>query len=82
MSTAFRSHVARATEIVGGQSELARRIGMTQAGVHYLCHEADAIKAEWAVKIEEATDGKVSRSELRPDIFPPSPPSLSQGDAA
>jgi DNA-binding transcriptional regulator YdaS (Cro superfamily) len=66
----FHHHVRRAVELAGGQSALARKIGLSQPSVKYLCEEAKSLRAEIAVAIEEATEGKVTRSDLRPDIFP------------
>lgn len=65
----FREHVRRAVDLVGGQSELARRIGMSQPTVFNLCTNAKAIRAEVAKLIDEATEGRVSKSDLRPDIW-------------
>jgi DNA-binding transcriptional regulator YdaS (Cro superfamily) len=73
----FWPHVRRAVELVGGQSELARRIGMSQPSVHDLCHRTKRMQADIALKIEAATDGQVSRSDLLPSVWPPgesSPP--------
>ena len=60
----------KAVEIVGGQSALARACGVKQGHVWYWLNEADQVPAEHVLKIEEATGGKVSRHDLRPDIYP------------
>lgn len=87
----FRPHIRRAVEIVGGQAELSRRIGMSQPSVHDLCHRTKRLRADVAIRIEEATNGEVSRSDLLPDVFPqgsfvpptagPSPAAPSAGEA-
>lgn len=57
-----------AIKMAGGQSALARAIGVTQQRIAYWLHDAKAgVPAEFVVPIEEATD--VSRHRLRPDIF-------------
>lgn len=60
--------LTRAIEIAGSQSALARSIGKTQQLVSLLLKGAK-ISAEVAVAIEGATEGKVHRHELRPDLF-------------
>jgi DNA-binding transcriptional regulator YdaS (Cro superfamily) len=67
------SHIQRAVEICGGtQKALADKVGLTQPGVHWLLNNSGNISVETALKIEAATEGKVSRHDLRPDIFPKS----------
>lgn len=71
--TTFRSLIIRAVEHAGSQQKLAEGIGCSQQQISYLLHTAGRISVEMAVKIEEATEGKVSRYDLRPDIFGPAP---------
>ena len=78
----FRQHVRRAVEIVGGQAELARRIGMSQPSVHDLCHRTKRIRADVALQIEAATNGQVSRSDLLPTVWPPAAPETDMQPAA
>ena len=60
----------RAIKIVGGQAELARRIGSKQQTVWNWLHRNDSgVPAEFVSKIEIATGGKVTRHQLRPDVF-------------
>lgn len=62
----------RAIEIVEGQSALARAIGdpIQQGHVWYWLREKGGeVPAEHCAAIERATDGKVTRQDLRPDIF-------------
>lgn len=50
------------------QEEFAASVGVTQGRVsHWLGGEK--IPAERCVQIEKATGGKVSRQDLRPDVF-------------
>ena len=55
-----------AIECVGSQSELAKRIGTTQATVSRWKRPP----AEYVLAIENATKGRVNRHQLRPDIYP------------
>lgn len=62
--------LARAVEIAGGQSALARLIGepVKQGHVWYWLNTANGIvPAEYCIAIENGTG--VSRHELRPDVF-------------
>ncbi len=51
------------------QTELARRLGVTQGLVHQWVTGKTRITAERCRDIERVTEGKVTRGELRPDIF-------------
>jgi DNA-binding transcriptional regulator YdaS (Cro superfamily) len=63
----------RAVELVGGQSALARSVGVSQATVWYWLNKMPHAPAEFVVAIEAATAGKVTRSDLRPDLFGSAP---------
>ena len=59
----------RACDVAGGQKPLADRIGTTQSQVWYwLTKSKRGVPAEFVLSIERATG--VSRSELRPDLWP------------
>jgi DNA-binding transcriptional regulator YdaS (Cro superfamily) len=61
----------RAVDVAGGQKALADRIGTTQSMVWYwLFKSKRGVSGEYVIPIERATDGKVSRHELRPDLYP------------
>lgn len=53
----------------GSQQKLAEAIGCCQQQISYLLR-AKRVSAEMAIAIDQATNGKVSRHDLRPDIFP------------
>src|SRR6185312_16869830 len=55
----------------GGQAKLARLLGVTQPNVWHWLHKSERVPGEYVLKIEEATGGKVSRQDLRPDLYPP-----------
>lgn len=67
--TAFRDHIIRAVKESGSQAKLATAMGCSQQQISYLLHEANSISLEMAVAIDKATDGVVSRQDLRPDVF-------------
>jgi DNA-binding transcriptional regulator YdaS (Cro superfamily) len=64
--------ISRAVNHVGGQSALARAVGVSQATVWYWVHKMSRVPAEFVVAVETATNGAVTRHDLRPDIFGPS----------
>jgi len=51
------------------QAELAGALGVTQSIVSQWLNGSTRITAERAVQIEQITQGKVTRTDLRPDIF-------------
>ncbi len=60
----------KAVELVGGQTALAASIGVKQTHVWNWLNRDKRVPAERVIAVEEATDGQVSRHELRPDIYP------------
>jgi DNA-binding transcriptional regulator YdaS (Cro superfamily) len=69
---AAMSALARAVEEVGGQTALARAIGgpVKQGHVWYWLNAKDGlVPAEHCLAIERATSGRITRFDLRPDIF-------------
>lgn len=60
------------------QAELARRLDVTPGLVWQWVTGHRQVAAEQAIPIEKATDGKVSRHELRPDIYPREPSRRSE----
>lgn len=52
----------------GGKKILALRLGVTASYLSRLVSGDRSVTAERAIQIEEATDGAVTRFELRPDI--------------
>ena len=60
--------IQRAADLIGGQSALARSLKVTPQAVQKMC-ATGRVPAERVLDIEKATG--VSRSELRPDLYPP-----------
>ena len=65
-----RQALLRAIDIIGGQAELGRELGVTQSGVWYWCRQG-RLPAEFVLKVE-ALSG-IPRTRLRPDIYPAAP---------
>lgn len=65
-----------AKKLLGSQQALATVVGVTQPAVHGVLKKSRPVPAEWCLPIEEATDGKITRHQLRPDLWP------EEGEAA
>jgi DNA-binding transcriptional regulator YdaS (Cro superfamily) len=52
------------------QAELARRLSVSPGLVWQWLNGHRRIAAEQVLPIERATDGKVTRHDLRPDLYP------------
>lgn len=63
------SPIKKAVKIIGGQTALAKILGVKPQAVQQWV-ASGKVPAGRVLKIEEATKGKVSRSSLRPDIYP------------
>lgn len=62
--------LTKAIAIVGGQTQLARLLGVKQANVWHWLKKADRVPGEYVLAIEKATGGEVTRHHLRPDLYP------------
>lgn len=65
-----KSPLRRAVDEVGGQAALAKAIGAAPQHVWNWLNRDNRVPAEWVLPIEAATQGKVTRHQLRPDIYP------------
>jgi DNA-binding transcriptional regulator YdaS (Cro superfamily) len=66
----MKSPLEKAIDAVGSQAELAKALGVKPQHVWNWLHRDDKVPAEQVLPIENATGGKVSRHELRPDLYP------------
>lgn len=64
----LNSQIRTAINQLGSQAKLAKAMGCSQQQIAYLL-TASSITAEMALKVHAATNGKVSKHSLRPDIF-------------
>jgi DNA-binding transcriptional regulator YdaS (Cro superfamily) len=69
-----RNSIEQAAFYAGGQSALARELGITHQAVQAWCHK-NRIPAEWVIQVEQIVKGKITRHELRPDLYPIEKPS-------
>lgn len=60
----------RAAGLLGGQSALARAIGKRQSHIWTWINRDKRVPAEAVIPIERATEGQVTRHQLRPDLYP------------
>lgn len=61
----------RAKLIMGwSEADIAEVVGVKQPSVNHILKNSQRVPAEWCLPIERATEGKVTRHELRPDLYP------------
>jgi DNA-binding transcriptional regulator YdaS (Cro superfamily) len=58
-----------AVDYCGSQSELARRIGVSQQAISIWLKSGKPVDGDYVIDIETATDGHVPRERLRPDLY-------------
>lgn len=68
MSDKTTSAIERAIEEVGGQVAMAERLNISPQAVNKWARKKQA-PADRCLEIEKATAGKVTRYQLRPDVF-------------
>lgn len=61
--------IEQAVAILGSQALLARSIGVSAPCVYQWVNGKRPVPARRCLAIEKATKGKVSRYDLRPDIY-------------
>lgn len=64
-----KQHLKRAIAMVGGTTKLAELIGVNQPVVSNWLHPDRNVPPRRAIDIEYATDGKVTREDLCPELF-------------
>jgi DNA-binding transcriptional regulator YdaS (Cro superfamily) len=62
--------IERAIKRAGSEAKLAALIGCSQVAINKAKHR-NRVSGEMAVAIDKATEGDVSKSDLRPDLFEP-----------
>ncbi len=74
-----KSALLSAIALCGGQAALARRLTrllgapVSQQRIWNALHRDQSIPPEWCMGIERATAGRVTRHQLRPDLYPMEP---------
>lgn len=61
--------IQKAVALAGGQTALARRLGVSQGLVWQWCSGRLKVPAERCADIESASEARVTRRDLRPDVF-------------
>lgn len=59
----------KAIEILGGQCATARALGVRQSNVWNWINRDKRLPAQHCIPLEAATEGRVTRYDLRPDVF-------------
>lgn len=69
----MNTHIATAVAFAGSQTSLANLIGAAPAFVSQWVNGRRPVPPRFAREIETATGGKVTRYDLRPDVFGAAP---------
>jgi len=69
MNAKTQTAIVKACQLVGGQSEMARILGVPPAFVYQWVKGLRRIPDKYALPIEVATSGKVSRKQICPDAW-------------
>lgn len=59
-----------AKRLLGSEQALANAVSRKQPTVHEVLKRGKQVPAEWCIPIERATDGQITRHQLRPDLYP------------
>lgn len=74
--TSAKTAFTRTIDLLGGQTTTAQRLTevlgkrVSQQWVWTVLNRNQAVPAEWCLPLEQATGGKITRHDLRPDIYP------------
>lgn len=60
----------QAKGILGSEAAVAAAVGVKQPSVNHILNNGKKVPAEWCIPLERATDGKITRHDLRPDLYP------------
>lgn len=60
----------KAIGILGSQAEAARAVGVKQPSISFIVTKGERVPAEWCIPLERATEGQITRHQLRPDLYP------------
>lgn len=69
METGFEA-LKRAAAELGGYSAVARAVGVTPQAVSEKIRRGKSASPKWVLALERETGGKVTRHQLRPDLYP------------
>ncbi|HVW74607.1 MAG TPA: YdaS family helix-turn-helix protein [Rhizomicrobium sp.] len=62
--------LAKAVKLIGSQMKTGRAIGVSGQAVSEVLRRGRRVPAEWCLKLEKATGGKVTANALRADLYP------------
>lgn len=66
-----RGHIARAVQLAGSEAKLGEATGYSQHAI-WRAKKRGSVTPEMALRIHRALSGKVTASQLRPDLWPTS----------
>jgi DNA-binding transcriptional regulator YdaS (Cro superfamily) len=62
--------LAKAVTLLGSQAKAGRAIGVSPQAVSEVMRRGRRVRGEWCLKLQKATSGAVTASDLRPDLYP------------
>lgn len=62
------SALFKVIDIVGNTHKLTNILCITHQRLRHWKY--NGVPAEWVIKLEKACDGKIKRTQIRPDIYP------------
>lgn len=65
-----KDYFLKAVDQVGGQTEMARRLGVIQPRVWNWINRDKKVPAEYVMKIVSIDEVSIKAHQLRPDVFP------------
>lgn len=63
------SKFSEAIDLLGGQSEAGRQIGASQQRIYFILNKSRKFPDDLVIPVENATGGRITRIDLRPDLF-------------
>ncbi|WP_341477931.1 transcriptional regulator [Pseudomonas viridiflava] len=73
--------VETVVRLAGGQAKLARLCSTSQPRIWQCINRNQKVPADLVIPFEKAVDGRVTRHELRPDLYPVEEQSTAQASA-
>lgn len=70
MSIGIEALKVAISEHFGSQGAAAKVVGRTPQAISEIVRKGKKVPAEWCLPIEQATNGAVTRHDLRPDLYP------------
>jgi DNA-binding transcriptional regulator YdaS (Cro superfamily) len=81
MNVTGMNALRRAVEFLGNQTVAAKVVGVSPQAVSEMLRKGRRVPAGWCLPLESATAGRITRHDLRPDLYPRETKSLPANSA-